>query len=219
MLGLPTETEEDMKGIPELCERVAELFYAEIPKAERKGKVNITASSSFFVPKPFTPFEWASMLPREEYLRRAHLVKDHMRTQVNQKVLHYQYHDADVTLLEGVLARGDRRVGKAVLRAYELGCLFDAWSDYYRDELWQQAFRETDVDPAFYTLRERPADELFPWDFIDIGVTKRFLRSEWEKAMKGEVTPNCREKCAGCGCAVYGCGICTQPRDGKGGTL
>ena len=212
MLGLPGETDEDAKGIPDLCERLSELYFAEIPKEQRNGRVQITASSSFFVPKPFTPFQWASMLPRGEYLRRAYLVKDTMRAQKNNKSLHYEYHDAEVTLLEGVLARGDRKVAKAVLRAYELGCMFDAWSERCRYDLWQQAFRETGVDPDFYTLRERSENELFPWDFIDIGVTKRFLRREWDRAMEGVVTPNCREACSGCGAASYGCGICFVPR-------
>jgi len=212
MLGLPTETDEDAKGIPDLCERLSELYFAEIPKEERNGRVQITASSSFFVPKPFTPFQWASMLPREEYLRRAYLVKDTMRAQKNNKSLHYEYHDAEVTLLEGILARGDRKVAKAILRAYELGCMFDAWSERCRYDLWMQAFAESGVDPDFYTLRERSADEVFPWDHIDIGVTKRFLRREWERAMAAEVTPNCREACSGCGAASYGCGICRLPR-------
>ncbi len=212
MLGLPTETDEDAKGIPDLCERLSELYFAEIPKEERNGRVQITASSSFFVPKPFTPFQWASMVPREEYLRRAYLVKDTMRAQKNNKSLHYEYHDAEVTLLEGILARGDRKVAKAILRAYELGCMFDAWSERCRYDLWMQAFAESGVDPDFYTLRERSADEVFPWDHIDIGVTKRFLRREWERAMAAEVTPNCREACSGCGAASYGCGICRLPR-------
>ena len=212
MLGLPTETDEDAKGIPDLCERLSELYFAEIPKEERNGRVQITASSSFFVPKPFTPFQWASMLPREEYLRRAYLVKDTMRAQKNNKSLHYEYHDAEVTLLEGILARGDRKVAKAILRAYELGCMFDAWSERCRYDLWMQAFAESGVDPDFYTLRERSADEVFPWDHIDIGVTKAFLRREWERAMAARVTPNCREACSGCGAASYGCGICRLPR-------
>ena len=212
MLGLPTETDEDAKGIPDLCERLSELYFAEIPKEERNGRVQITASSSFFVPKPFTPFQWASMLPREEYLRRAYLVKDTMRAQKNNKSLHYEYHDAEVTLLEGILARGDRKVAKAILRAYELGCMFDAWSERCRYDLWMQAFAETGVDPDFYTLRERSADEVFPWDHIDIGVTKAFLRREWDRAMAARVTPNCREACSGCGAASYGCGICRLPR-------
>ena len=212
MLGLPTETDEDAKGIPDLCERLSELYFAEIPKEERNGRVQITASSSFFVPKPFTPFQWASMLPREEYLRRAWLVKDTMRAQKNNKSLHYEYHDAEVTLLEGILARGDRKVGQAILRAYELGCMFDAWSERCRYDLWLQAFAETGVDPDFYTLRERSADEVFPWDHIDIGVTKAFMRREWDRAMAASVTPNCREACSGCGAASYGCGICRLPR-------
>ena len=117
-----------------------------------------------------------------------------------------------MTLLEGILARGDRKVAKAILRAYELGCMFDAWSERCRYDLWMQAFAESGVDPDFYTLRERSADEVFPWDHIDIGVTKRFLRREWERAMAAEVTPNCREACSGCGAASYGCGICRLPR-------
>ena len=212
MLGLPTETDEDAKGIPDLCERLSELYFAEIPKEARNGRVQITASSSFFVPKPFTPFQWASMLPREEYLRRAWLVKDTMRAQKNNKSLHYEYHDAEVTLLEGILARGDRKVGRAILRAYELGCMFDAWSERCDYSKWLQAFADTGIEPEFYTLRERSLDEVFPWDHIDIGVTKAFMRREWERAMAGVVTPNCREACSGCGAASYGCGICRLPR-------
>ena len=212
MLGLPTETDEDAKGIPDLCERLSELYFAEIPKEKRNGRVQITASSSFFVPKPFTPFQWASMLPREEYLRRAWLVKDTMRAQKNNKSLHYEYHDAEVTLLEGILARGDRKVGRTILRAYELGCMFDAWSERCDYSKWLQAFAETGIEPEFYTLRKRSLDEVFPWDHIDIGVTKAFMRREWERAMAGVVTPNCREACSGCGAASYGCGICRLPR-------
>ena len=215
MLGLPGETDEDAKGIPDLCERLSELYFAEIPKEERNGRVQITASSSFFVPKPFTPFQWASMLPREEYLRRAYLVKDTMRAQKNNKSLHYEYHDAEVTLLEGILARGDRKVGRAILRAYGLGCMFDAWSERCDYGKWLQAFADCGIEPEFYTLRERGADEVFPWDHIDIGVTKAFMRREWDRAMAGVVTPNCREACSGCGAASYGCGICRLPR-GKG---
>ncbi|MBP3728975.1 MAG: TIGR03960 family B12-binding radical SAM protein [Lachnospiraceae bacterium] len=212
MLGLPTETEQDMRGIPELCQRVATLFFDEIPKEERKGKIQITASSSFFVPKPFTPFQWAKMERKEEYLRRAHLVKDTFRGQVNARSMHYEYHDADVTVLEGVFARGDRRVAAVILKAYEKGALFDAWTERYDDRHWQEAFEECGIDPDFYTLRERGPEELFPWDFIDIGVTKAFLRREWERAMKAVVTPNCREQCSGCGAASYGCGICPGSR-------
>ena len=216
MLGLPTETEEDMLGIPELCEKIAKRYYEELPKDKRSGKIQITASSSFFVPKPFTPFQWAVMLHKEDYLARAYKVKDHFRKQINQKAMHYQYHEADVTVLEGVLARGDRRVGEAILRAYRSGCLFDAWSEFFDDNKWQQAFADAGLDIDFYNTRERSADELFPWDFIDIGVTKKFLRSEWERAMREQITPNCREACSGCGAASFGCGICHEPRNKKG---
>lgn len=210
MLGLPTETEEDMRGIPELAEKIAKRYYAEVPKEQRKSKVQITASASFFVPKPFTPFQWAAMETEEEYLRRARLVKDTFREQLNRKALHFQYHEADVTVLEGVLARGDRQVGRAVLEAYRLGAIYDAWSEFFDMEKWRQAFRRARVDPDFYTRRERQAEELFPWDFIDIGVTKKFLRREWERALEGKATPNCREACSGCGAAVFGGGICHE---------
>ena len=213
MLGLPGETEKDMKGIAELSERICERFFDEVPKEKRKGKIQLTASSSFFVPKPFTPFQWATMFPKEEYIRRARLVKDTFRQQLNQKSMHYQYHEADVTVLEGILARGDRRVAPAIEAAYRSGCLFDAWSETFDDRKWMDAFRACGVDPDFYTLRERGADEIFPWDFIDIGVTKKFLRREWERAMRAEVTPNCRQACSGCGAASFGCGICTEPRN------
>ena len=210
MLGLPTETEEDMRGIAELSEAIARRYYEEVPKEKRKGKVQITASVSFFVPKPFTPFQWAVMFPKEEYLRRAYLVKDAFFHQKNRRALHFQYHEADVTVLEGILARGDRRVAASIREAYRLGCLYDAWGDYFHNDLWMQAFANTGVDPDFYTLRERSADEIFPWDFLDIGVSKRFLRREWERAMAAEVTPNCRASCSGCGAAVFHGGVCYE---------
>ncbi|MDD6213171.1 MAG: TIGR03960 family B12-binding radical SAM protein [Clostridiales bacterium] len=210
MLGLPTETEEDMIGIAELSDRIARRFFDEVPKEKRNGKIQLTASSSFFVPKPFTPFQWATMYPKEEYLRRAHLVKDAFFQQLNHKSLHYQYHEADVTVLEGVLARGDRKVAAAIEAAYRKGCIYDSWSDYFNNEKWMMAFAETGVDPDFYTLRERDLDEIFPWDFIDIGVTKKFLRREWEKAQREEVTPNCRVACSGCGASVFQGGICHE---------
>ena len=210
MMGLPTETEEDRMGIAHLSEAIAKRYYEEIPKEKRNGKVQITASASFFVPKPFTPFQWAGMYTKEEYLRRAHQVNDEFRAQLNRKAMHFQYHEADVTVLEGVLARGDRRVGAVIREAYRLGCLYDSWSDYFDNAKWMQAFANTGISPEFYTLREREENELFPWDFIDIGVTRKFLRREWERAMAAEVTPNCREACSGCGAAVFQGGICHE---------
>ena len=212
MLGLPTETEEDMKEIAGLSDRVARRYY-EIPKEDRHGKCQITASSSFFVPKPFTPFQWAAMYPAEEYDRRAHLVNDEFREQLNRKSLKYNWHDAQGTVLEGVMARGDRRVGKVIEEAYRLGCLFDSWTETFRNDLWMQAFDNTCVDIAFYNQRVRGKDEIFPWDFIDIGVSRSFLRREWERAMNETVTPNCREQCSGCGAAGFGGGVCVEGKN------
>ena len=212
MLGLPTETEEDMREIARLSDRVARRYY-EIPKEQRNGKCQITASSSFFVPKPFTPFQWAPMCTAEGYMRRAEIVKEEFHAQLNRKSLKYNWHDAQVTVLEGVMARGDRKVGKVIEEAYRLGCLFDSWTESFRNELWIQAFENTGIDPSFYNLRERSEEELFPWDFIDTGVSRSFLRSEWERAVQETVTPNCRQQCSGCGAARFGGGICYEGKN------
>ena len=209
MLGLPTETEEDMKEIARLSDRVARRYY-EIPKEQRHGKCQITASSSFFVPKPFTPFQWASMCTAEEYMQKASVVKNEFQEQLNRKSLKYNWHDAQVTVLEGVMARGDRRISRVIEEAYRLGCLFDSWTESFHNDLWMQAFENTGTDIAFYNLRKREKDELFPWDFIDIGVSRKFLYREWERAMAEEVTPNCRVQCSGCGAAKYGGGVCYE---------
>lgn len=208
MLGLPTETEEDMRGIAELSERIAELFYETVPRDKRQGRIQITSSASFFVPKPFTPFQWAVMEEPEEYLRRAYYVKDTMRQQHNRKSMNFSYHDADATILEGVLARGDRRVAEVIEKAYRSGCIFDAWSDYLDYDRWMKAFDACGLDVHFYTTRQRSTEELFPWDFIDIGVSKKFLIREWERALAGKTTQNCREGCSGCGAAVLGGDCC-----------
>ena len=212
MLGLPTETEEDMREIARLSDRVARRYY-EIPKEQRNGKCQITASSSFFVPKPFTPFQWAPMCTAEEYMRRAEIVKEEFHAQLNRKSLKYNWHDAQVTVLEGVMARGDRKVGKVIEEAYRLGCLFDSWTESFRNELWIQAFENTGIDPSFYNLRARSEEELFPWDFIDTGVSRSFLRSERERAVQETVTPNCRQQCSGCGAARFGGGICYEGKN------
>ena len=214
MLGLPTETEEDMKEIPRLADRIARRYY-EIPKEERNGKCQITTSTSFFIPKPFTPFQWAKMYSNDEYIARAAVVKHEFQEQLNRKSLKYHWHDAEVTVLEGVFARGDRRLSKVILAAYRLGCLYDSWTENFDNEKWMRAFADTGTDIGFYNLRERDKDEIFPWDFIDIGVTKKFLYQEWQKALKGEVTPNCREKCSGCGVMKYEGGVCVVHNEGK----
>lgn len=211
MLGLPTETEDDMKGIAHLAEAIAKRYY-EIPKDQRNGKCQITVSTSFFVPKPFTPFQWATMQKPEEYINRAKIVKNEIRSQLNQKSIKYNWHEADVTVLEGILARGDRRICDVIEAVYKKGCIFDAWSEYFHMDTWMNTFEELDMDPDFYTMRERSTDEILPWDFIDAGVSKKFLIREWERAMNETVTPNCRAKCSGCGAGVFGGGVCIESK-------
>lgn len=211
MLGLPGETEEDMRDIARLADKVARRYY-EIPKEQRNGKCQITSSTSFFIPKPFTPFQWATMCNQEDYIAKAYIVNNEMKEQLNRKSLRYHWHEADVTILEGVFARGDRKVSKVLLEAYRLGCLYDSWTETFCNEKWKQAFENTKVDIGFYNLRERSMDEIFPWDFIDIGVTKEFLKKEWERSKKGIVTPNCRMQCAGCGVAKYKGGVCVESK-------
>ena len=210
MLGLPTETEEDMRGIPELANDVAALYYDTVPKEKRAGKCQITISTSFFVPKPFTPFQWARMYEPSEYLGRAKIVNDHVKEQLNRKSIRYNWHEAYVTVIEGILARGDRRLCDAIVKVYEKGGYYDAWTEYFDYDRWIDSIKECGLDPDFYTMRERPLDEVFPWDFIDIGVTKQFMIREWETAHKETVTPNCRMRCSACGAKSYGGGVCYE---------
>ena len=213
MMGLPTETDEDLLAIPELAEKISEVYFDTIPKEKRNGRVMINASSSYFVPKPFTPFQWAPMISPEEFTRRAYFVKDNFAKQRNKKSLKFSYHDADITILEGVLARGDRRLGKLLYDVYKKGAIYDAWTEFFDMQRYIDAFAENDIDMDFYTLRERDIDEVFPWEHIDVGVSKAFLKREWENARRGVVTPNCREKCSGCGAAIYKGGVCFEAKD------
>ena len=212
MLGLPTETEDDMKDIAHLADKIARRYY-EIPKDQRNGKCQITVSTSFFVPKPFTPFQWAGMYREEDFVEKAKVVKSEIRAQVNQRSIRYNWHEPDVTILEGFLARGDRRCAQVILKAYEKGAIYDAWSESFDYNIWKESFAETDTDIDFYTLRERSTDEILPWDFIDAGVTKKFLIHEWEQAKNETVTPNCRQKCSGCGAMRYGGGVCYEGKN------
>lgn len=214
MLGLPTETDEDIEGIADLCNKVAKEFFDTVPKEERKnGPVQIVASTSFFIPKPFTPFQWAAMNTKDEFIRKAYVTKNSIMSQINQKRIKYNWHEADVSIMEGVFARGDRKVGQVILKAYEKGCLYDAWGEYYKNDTWMETFEECGVSVDFYTTRERSLDEVLPWDFIDAGVTKTFLQKEWERALKEEVTLNCKDKCNGCGAGKFGVGICNMKRN------
>jgi len=214
MLGLPFETEEDIRGIGELSNKIAATFFETVPKEKRNGKVQIVASTSFFIPKPFTPFQWAPQCRKEEFLDKAYLTRKSITEQLNQKSIKYNWHEADVSVLEGIMARGDRKINQVILKAYKMGCMYDAWSEYYKNDVWMQAFEECSVDPDFYTVRERSEDETFPWDFIDCGVTKSFLLREWHRAKEETVTPNCRMQCQGCGAARFGTGVCLEEREG-----
>ena len=150
------------------------------------------------------------MFTAKEYLDKAHIVNDTMKTMLNKKSMKFQWHTADVSVLEGVLARGDRKVAKAILSAYQKGCIYDAWSEFFKNDKWMEAMEENGLSVEFYTTRPRDLDEVFPWDFIDTGVTKEFLKREWKRAMGEKVTPNCREACANCGVKVFGGGVCYE---------
>lgn len=210
MLGLPMETEEDIKEIGVLCNKIAAEYYDTVPKEQRNGRVQIVASTSFFIPKPFTAFQWASQCTKEEFLDKAYLTRNSIASQLNQKSIKYNWHEADTSVLEGIMARGDRRLNQVILAAYKKGCIYDAWSEYYRHDIWLQAFEECNIDTDFYTVRIRHDDEIFPWDFLDCGVSKQFLLKEWHNAQEERVTPNCRTQCQGCGAGRFQTGVCVE---------
>ena len=213
MLGHPTETEEDIRGIAELSNKIAATFFDTVPKEKRvNGRVQIVTSTSFFVPKPFTPFQWAPQCTKEEFVEKAYLTRKSISEQLNQKSIKYNWHEADVSVLEGVLARGDRKLSQVLLYVYNKGCFYDAWSEYFHNDVWMEAFEACGLDPDFYSHRERPLDEILPWDFLDCGVSRAFLEREWQKAKNETISPNCKQACQGCGAARFGCGICVEPR-------
>ncbi len=195
MLGLPTETDDDVRGIAEMANQVLHCWrmYA---KNKNRG-VKITISTSCFIPKPHSPFQWEPQVSVEEYLRRVNL----LRSSITAKNVTYNWHDAETSLIEAVLSRGDRRVADAIELVWRRGGRLDAWSDYFSVERWMQAFADTGVDPNFYALRERNVDEVMPWDMIDVGVRKAHLVKEREKCYRSELSPDCRHQCAACGAA------------------
>lgn len=213
MMGLPTETYDDITGIADLSEEISELYFANIPKEKRDGRVMVSASASYFVPKPFTPFQWAPMITPEEFQKRAYFVKDKFREAKNHKSLKFAYHEADITILEGLLARGDRKLCQVIYDVYQFGQIFDAWTEYFDKSNWDNALEKNHIDIGFYTYRDRSVDEILPWDFIDIGVTRKFMEKEWERAQAEVVTPNCRMKCSGCGAAKFGGGVCFENKN------
>ena len=193
MVGHPTETLEDLDGIAEIAKKIKEINYD--IKGRKGGRFNVTVSVSNFVPKAHTPFQWVAQDTEEQFIEK----HNYLTKQLSIKNVTFNYHDTETSALEAVFARGDRRVGKVLLRAAELGCKFDGWSEHFRADLWKQAFADTGVDPAFYTTRAHDLDEILPWDIIDSFISKDFLKKEYQKALGEETTHDCRKGCVGCG--------------------
>ena len=211
MLGLPTETDEDVLGIADLAEKVRRCYFS-VPKEKRAPGLRITVSCSVFVPKNDTPFQWAPQLDYDTVVHRQQLLRQALN---RVKGVDFKYHAPDVSYIEAVFARGDRRLGEAMELAWRRGCRFDGWSDQFRYDVWLKAFEDTGLDPDFYATRPRPVDEVFPWDHLDCGVTKKYLLREWEKAQRAECTHDCRKGCTGCGMKRYpgACAGKTPPED------
>ena len=207
MIGLPTETMDDVADIANLGQAVVDTYY-QTPNRVKGRSVSVTVSASSFVPKPFTPFQWEP----QDTIPELHKKQEHIKESITTKKIRFNYHDADTSFLEAVFARGDRKLNKVMELACERGFHFDGWNDCFSLEKWLELFDECGIDPAFYANRRRSFDEILPWDHIDYGVTKSFLQKECEKAYQNKTTPHCREKCSGCGAARYGEGVCYEKR-------
>jgi len=194
MIGLPGETMEDVLGIKELSYKIKDKFFHR-PKDEIKGNLKINVSAACFVPKPFTPFQWAAQNNMDEFYEKAKV----LQREIKDKKISFSYHEPKLSYLEAVFARGDRKLSKALIKAWEKGCRFDGWYDIFDFDKWMNAFEETNIDPDFFALRQREVREILPWDFIDIGVKKEYLVSEYEKALDFDTTPDCRQRCTNCG--------------------
>ncbi|WP_069997952.1 TIGR03960 family B12-binding radical SAM protein [Cellulosilyticum sp. I15G10I2] len=205
MLGLPGETAEDVQEIARLSERIVSTYY-QVDKEKRQGGLQLVVSTSCFVPKPFTPFQWASQDSTQSFMEKHNL----LRNTITRKQIKYNHHDAKTSILEAVIARGDRRVSRLIYDAYKNGCTFDSWGEHFNYQKWEQAAESSQINFDFYANRERQYDEILPWDHIDIGVTKAFLKKENEKAKEIVTTPNCKEKCSGCGINGLGKGVCNE---------
>lgn len=207
MMGLPTETDADIVGIADLAQKIVDLYYS-LPERPKGKAVNVSISVANFVPKPHTPFQFEPQITREEMMRRQRLLKDSIKS----KKITFNYHENRTSFLEGVFARGDRKLGAVIESAYKKGCRFDGWDECFNLDAWLEAFDECGVDPEFYANRKRPFDEITPWDHLDYRITKDFLIRENMAAHAEKTTPNCREKCAGCGANSYGKGVCFEKR-------
>lgn len=207
MLGLPTETDEDLAGIAELGQKIVNEYY-NMPNRPKGKAVNVGISVSTFVPKPFTPFQFEPQITRDEIVRRQKYLRDCITT----RKISLSWHGNETSFLEGVLARGDRRLGKVIETAFKKGCRFDSWDECFSLEKWYEAFEECNIDPVFYANRARKFDEITPWEHLDYGITKKFLICQNKLAHDAITTPNCREKCAGCGANEFGEGVCFEKR-------
>ncbi len=207
MMGLPTETLEDIEGIAELGQKIVDLYYANPDKPKGKG-VTVSVSASCFVPKPHTPFQWEPQDTREQLMEK----QQHLVSSVHTKKISLSWHDSKTSFLEAVLARGDRRLGRVLLEANKRGFKLDAWSEHFDFDGWMSIFADCGIDPAFYANRRREYDEVLPWDHLDYGVTKAFLIKENKKAHEATTTPNCRQACSGCGAACWKEGVCVENR-------
>ncbi|MEG2596889.1 MAG: TIGR03960 family B12-binding radical SAM protein, partial [Oscillospiraceae bacterium] len=204
MLGLPTETMEDITGITALAQRIVDMYYS-LPKLSRSKGLKISVSVSTFVPKCFTPFQWCAQDTYDEIVRKQHALVQSITT----GKISCNWHDVKTSVLEGVVARGDRRLGKAIYNAWEQGCKFDSWDECFDFTKWKQAIANSGLTFDFYANRIRTKDEILPWSHIDVGVSEKFLWREFEKALSAEVTPNCKQNCAGCGAnKLIGGGAC-----------
>ena len=206
MLGLPTETDEDVVGIAELTHKIIRTWHETAGSKKRGLMINL--ATAYFVPKPFTPFQWEKQITPEEYLRRVHLLQEHLRS----RNVDYRYHESDLSRLEAVLARGDRRLGKVLMEAVNRGARLDGWDEYFSYQIWLDAFAACGIDPDYYTVRGFADDEVLPWQTISVGVSDAFFRREREKAYRSQTTPDCRSQCAGCGAsALCKGGVCHEP--------
>ena len=194
MIGLPTETMEDVLGIADLSLKVVDRYY-QVPREKRSKGLSVSVSASSFVPKPFTPYQWEPQDRIETLIEK----QKELRGAFKKKQVSFSWHEPHVSYLEAIFARGDRRLSQVLIKAWELGCKFDGWDEHFKFDKWMEAFKECGINPEFYAYRRRELDELLPWDHIDVGITKKFLRSEYKKSLKGELTRDCRTACTGCG--------------------
>lgn len=210
MLGLPTETMEDVDGIAQLAYKITDV-YRDTEVRGKKRRLEVVVSTSMFIPKPFTPFQWAP----QDTVEMLHEKQDYLKEHIRSRAIRYNWHDAEVSQWEAILARGDRRLSAVLLAGHKRGQRFDAWDEHFHLDIWLEAMAEHGLDPAFYTTRARGKDEVFPWEVIDCGVTREFLWKEWEKAHEASLTIECRQVCNACGVQRFSCGICPTGTERK----